>query len=114
MHGLTKKLKKSIVDIYILFLLNKNDLVSSNLFEAIKKRTQSFLYLNQGIIYSQLYQLESLELVKSIWKSDISQNKIPQKYYSITLKGTQFLDNQIKELSIIFTSINELINNKNK
>lgn len=74
----------------------------------IEKLSTGFFKFNHGTLYPILHKLEQDELISGDWQQEGSKRK--RKYYQLTDKGCQYLNNLLAEWQQFyehFTSITE-------
>lgn len=94
------QMKKGILEFCILSIINKNEVYPSEVIEELKK---SELIVVEGTIYPLLTRLKNAEILTYRWQESTSGP--PRKYYSITKKGVDFLN----ELKITWDNIAESV-----
>lgn len=100
------QMRKGILEYCILMLLSKKEAYPSEIIEALKKAK---LIVVEGTIYPLLTRLKNAELLSYNWVE--SSSGPPRKYYSITKKGNQFLndlENTWDELAFAVQSLQKL------
>lgn len=88
-----KQIKKGVLEILVLKLLEDNEKYGYQLISELKERSGDMFTLKEGTLYPILYRLEDDGLVESRW-SEPKGKEISRKYYQITSKGRQ----ELKEL----------------
>ncbi|MFK8039572.1 MAG: PadR family transcriptional regulator [Crocinitomicaceae bacterium] len=81
------QMRKGILEYCILMLLSKNEAYPSEIIDRLKKAK---LIVVEGTIYPLLTRLKNAELLSYKWVE--SSSGPPRKYYTITEKGTVFLN----------------------
>jgi len=80
------QMRKGILELVILSLLNRNDAYASDIINELK---QTKLIVVEGTLYPLLTRLKNGELLAYRWEE--STQGPPRKYYTITEKGKTFL-----------------------
>lgn len=81
------QMRKGILEYCILMLLSENEAYPSEIIDRLKKAK---LIVVEGTIYPLLTRLKNAELLSYNWVE--SSSGPPRKYYTITEKGTIFLN----------------------
>lgn len=94
------QMRKGILDFCILSLISVEEIYSGELINKLKKAK---LLVAEGTLYPLLSRLRKMDLLSYRWEE--STNGPPRKYYTITDKGVQFLN----ELNKTWTEINKSV-----
>ncbi|MCM1497938.1 MAG: PadR family transcriptional regulator [Clostridium sp.] len=86
-----KQIKKGVLEILVLKLLEDKEKYGYQLISELKEKSSGMFTLKEGTLYPILYRLEDEQLVISRW-SEPKGKEISRKYYQITNKGTQELE----------------------
>lgn len=86
-----KQIKKGVLEILVLKLLSDTEKYGYQLINELKEKSNGMFLLKEGTLYPILYRLEDENLVVSRW-SEPKGKEISRKYYQITEKGRQELD----------------------
>lgn len=97
MGGINKQLKKGVLEILILKLIETKDMYGYELIQIIDEKSKGYFKLKEGSLYPILYRLEDDELIESYWNKNNAKRNVPRKYYKITKKGRAVLDSYIDE-----------------
>lgn len=95
------QLRKGILELCILSILNKKEAYPSEIIETLKN---SKLIVVEGTLYPLLTRLKNGELLDYRWEE--SKSGPPRKYYSITKMGKTFLE----ELAITWNELSDAVN----
>lgn len=95
------QMRKGILEFCILSLINKKEMYVSDLMEALKSGA---LDVVEGTLYPLLTRLKNAELLTYRWEE--STGGPPRKYYSITPKGIEFLN----ELKTTWNQLTDAVN----
>jgi len=98
-NGINKQLKKGVLEIIILKLINQQDMYGYEMIQIMDDKSRGYFKLKEGSLYPILYRLEDEELIESYWNKEHSKRTVPRKYYKITKKGNAVLDVYIDELN---------------
>jgi len=86
-----KQIKKGVLEILVLKLLAKGEKYGYQLINELKEKSNGLFVLKEGTLYPILYRIEDEYLVSSRW-SEPKGKEISRKYYHITEKGKQELE----------------------
>lgn len=87
-------MKKGILEILVLKLLDEEEKYGYQLISELKKRSENLFSLKEGTLYPILYRLEDDGLVTSKW-SVPDGREVSKKYYQITEEGKTVLKETI-------------------
>lgn len=99
--NLKSQMRKGMLEFCVLLLLSRSDAYVS---EIIARMKEAHLIVVEGTLYPLLTRLKNDELLGYRWEE--SPSGPPRKYYSITPRGRQFLD----ELHNSWNEINQTVN----
>ncbi len=85
-----KQMKKGVLEILVLKLLEQEEKYGYQLISELKERSNGMFSLKEGTLYPILYRLEEDGLVVSRW-SEAKGKEVSRKYYSITAQGREAL-----------------------
>lgn len=85
-----RQMKKGVLDMLVLKLLEKEAKYGYQLISELKEKTKGFFSLKEGTLYPILYRLEGEGLVESRW-SEPKGKQVARKYYRITDAGQKAL-----------------------
>lgn len=102
---MTIQFKKGVLELCVLSMLREDDQYG---YDVASKLAQS-IEVADGSIYLVLRRLKQDEYVSSYLEE--SSSGPPRKYYVITRKGEQFLDELINEWNSLVANVNTLIDN---
>lgn len=91
-HKWTAQVKKGILSFIVLNVLKENEYYGYELIEEIKRHTE--IEIAEGTLYPLLNRLKKEELVNSKWVEQ--KSGIPRKYYILTDKGNETLQEMKK------------------
>lgn len=104
-----KQFKRGILEIVILKLLSVREMYGYELITSLNDKSQ-FFAVKEGTLYPILYRLEDEKMMETRWEQSKAR-KVPKKYYSITQKGRDILEEN-KQLWLRFSSDVEKILNE--
>lgn len=85
-----RQMKKGVLDMLVLQLLMEKKKYGYQLIMELREKSRDIFCLKEGTLYPILYRLEDEGLVESRW-SEAAHKQIPRKYYLMTDKGRQTL-----------------------
>lgn len=101
------QMRKGVLEFCILHIISRGEVYASDMLEEL---TTARMIVVEGTLYPLLTRLKKAELVDYKWVE--SSSGPPRKYYTITAKGKEFLD-QLSETWIdLAASTNKIINNQ--
>lgn len=81
------QMRKGILEFCILSIINNNEVYASDILEQLKSAK---LIVVEGTIYPLLTRLKNADLLQYKWEESTSGP--PRKYYTLTQKGNEFLN----------------------
>ena len=103
--NLKSQMRKGMLEFCVLLLLSRSDAYVS---EIIARMKEAHLIVVEGTLYPLLTRLKNDELLGYRWEE--SPSGPPRKYYSITPRGRQFLDELHNSWYEINQTVNHIIN----
>ena len=89
-----RQMKKGVLDMIVLRLVAEKETYGYELIQDLSEKGSGFFDLKEGTLYQVLYRLEDIGLVESFWKNGEGRS-IPKKYYRITEKGRNTLNDYL-------------------
>ena len=114
MSEIDKQLKKGVLEILILKLINCQDMYGYELIQIMEEKSGGYFKLKEGSLYPILYRLEDEELIESYWNKDNAKRTVPRKYYKITKKGSAVLNVYIGEWNEFLIATKNVLNKEEK
>lgn len=105
-----RQMKKGVLDMLVLKLLENGPCYGYQLINELKEKSKETFLLKDGTLYPILYRLEGEELVESRW-SEAEGKQVPRKYYAITEAGKQALHDMGDTWQQIVCGINHIMDN---
>jgi PadR family transcriptional regulator PadR len=102
-----KDLTRSMVEPILMSLVSERAMYGYEIIKLVNERTGGAFQWKEGTLYPCLHRLEGAGLVKSSWRT--AGNGRPRKYYTVTRKGAQLLDNKLEEWSAFSSAVNSLL-----
>lgn len=81
------QMRKGLIEFCVLHIISRGEVYTSDLIEEL---TEAEMIVVEGTLYPLLNRLKTAALVEYRWVE--SESGPPRKYYSITGKGSSFLD----------------------
>lgn len=103
-----KQMKKGILEILVLKLLEDNEKYGYQLISELKDLSDGMFTVKEGTLYPILYRLEDEELVVNYW-SVPEGKEVSKKYYKITDKGRETLEEATKLWKTFSKNVNTII-----
>jgi PadR family transcriptional regulator PadR len=100
------QMRKGTLELSILLVISGEEVYASDILTKLKERN---LLVVEGTLYPILSRLKDAELVTYTWAE--SKDGPPRKYYKLTGKGTEALEQIQENWSNMNKSINQLIKN---
>ena len=83
------------IDIILLKVISVNDCYGYNIYKTITDITDHGFEIKEATLYSGLRRLEAEQLITSYWGDETQGGR--RKYYAITAKGIQYLNESIEK-----------------
>lgn len=97
LNALNQQLKKGILEIIVLKLIEEEDVYGYDLIKKMESQSDGYYSIKEGSLYPILYRLEDKKYIESYSKSFEGERRIPRKYYKITPMGSGALVNMLEE-----------------
>ena len=108
MVELNKDLMASSLAPLILLILRREESYGYQIIQELKEKTGGQLNVAEGTLYPVLKKMESKNWIEGAWKKVDSGRE--RRYYILTSKGHQELEEQYSQLNFINDLINKLWN----
>jgi PadR family transcriptional regulator PadR len=111
MPELDNQLKKGILSIIVLKLIQRRDTYGYEIIQKLDELSGGYYKLKEGTLYPILYRLEDSGWIEN-YRVIEEERKVPRKYYRITEKGKKSLNEQLdiwKDFNDITGRVLELI-----
>lgn len=96
------QMRRGVLEMCILSLINREEMYPSDI---IKEMKDAKLIVVEGTLYPLLTRLKNADLLTYRWQESTSGP--PRKYYSLTEKGKEFLE----ELELSWTNLRDSVEN---
>ena len=101
--GYKRELLKGNTDVLLLSLLSQQPMYGYQIIKELEKRSQGYFRFKEGTLYPALHRLEVAGLASAKWE------RLPtgqdRRYYYITVKGLQILNEKIVEWQGFSTAV---------
>jgi PadR family transcriptional regulator, regulatory protein PadR len=97
------QMRKGVLEYCILSILANNDAYASDIIKELK---ESRMIVVEGTMYPLLTRQKNAGLLSYRWEE--SQQGPPRKYYTLTEKGKQFLDELDKSWQDLITAVGSI------
>ena len=104
-----RQMKKGALDMLVLRLRTEEKKYGYQLILELREKSGTIFCLKEGTLYPILYRLEEERLVESRW-SEAESRQLPRKYYLITDKGRETLDEMYQSWRQITEGVERLMN----
>lgn len=100
----SKELLKGHIDMLVLSLISKRDMYGYEIAKKVRTDSSGAFELKEGTLYLALKRIEKQKLVTSYW-GDEQGSGGRRKYYQITDKGKNELEQKVNEWEFIKKNI---------
>lgn len=108
-NALSRQLKKGMLDILLLKLLEEEPLYGYDLMQQLDTRSGGYFAAKEGTLYPVLYRLEDAGFIHSEWRQEEGRRGAPRKYYGITETGSTYLREAAGELTQMIRGIEAIM-----
>lgn len=99
------QMRKGVLELCTLALLKNGDAYSSDLIQRLR---EGDMIVVEGTLYPLLTRLKNLDLLTYRWEE--SKSGPPRKYYSLTQKGHESLNEMQNAWTELVNSVNQFLN----
>lgn len=103
-----KQMKKGVLEMLVLKLLSKEEKYGYQIISELKETGDGIFSLKEGTLYPILYRMEEEELVTNYWSTP-NGKEVSKKYYKITEKGLETLEEVIALWNTFSESVDEIL-----
>ncbi|MCI7443763.1 MAG: helix-turn-helix transcriptional regulator [Clostridium sp.] len=104
---INKELLKGSTTMLVLTLLKKRPMYGYEIIKNMELKSKGIFSFKEGTLYPILHTLEEEELVNSFWNE--GENSRKRKYYEITKKGNEFLNEKQEEWKLFTNTVNGIM-----
>lgn len=97
------QMRKGILELCILSIIKRGDLYASDIIDELKSAE---MIVVEGTLYPLLTRLKNADLLSYRWEE--SSSGPPRKYYSLTEKGQDFLNNLTENWNQLQKTVNHI------
>jgi len=102
-----KELLKGNTETLLLSLLAKEPMHGYRIVKEIEQRSLGYFHFKEGTLYPALHRMAAAGLIEGQW--GIGSTGTPRRYYSITVKGKQVLEERMEEWRRFSRAINRFM-----
>ena len=102
-----EQMVKGSVSLMLLSLLARSDMYGYQMIQDLTSLSQKLFEFKEGTLYPLLKTLEKKQLVESYWENTVKRRK--RRYYHITPKGLQYLEEKRREWGDFVKSVNVIL-----
>ena len=99
------QIRKGYLELCLLLLIKKHKRIYG--FELLEKLQKSDLFLKEGTLYPMLSRMSAEHILSPAWDTENVRGR-PRKFYSLTEKGSQLLEEMQLEFNKILSVFNQL------
>jgi PadR family transcriptional regulator, regulatory protein PadR len=107
MNNYGRELLKGSTDSLLLCLISREVMYGYQIIKELEKRTGGYFQFKEGTLYPALHRLEKAGLIKGKWQK--LENGQERRYYSITEKGQDALNERVKTWRGFYEAVNRVI-----
>ncbi|WP_246582710.1 PadR family transcriptional regulator [Clostridium mobile] len=109
MADVDNQLKKGVLTILALKLINSKDMYGYELIQLLDDYSSGYYKLKEGSLYPVLYRLEDNGWIESYTVTSLEGRKVPRKYYKITDRGRRELEDQLDSWQRFYSVTNKIL-----
>lgn len=109
MDALSRQLKKGVLDILLLKLLDRRERYGYELMTLLAEESGGYFAMKEGTLYPILYRLEDGGLIESKWEKESGRRGVPRKYYAATPEGRKRLREAGRELERFWSAVKQIM-----
>ena len=102
-----KELLKGNTETLLLSLLTKEPMHGYRIVKEIEQRSLGYFQFKEGTLYPALHRMAAAGLIEGRW--GLGSTSTPRRYYSITAKGLQVLEERMEEWRRFSRAINRFM-----
>ncbi len=102
-----KELLKGNTETLLLSMLSGEAMYGYQIVKEIGERSSGYFRFKEGTLYPALHRLEASGLVEGQWRD--TSTGVPRRYYHITLKGRNTLDERTAEWRRFSMAVNSIM-----
>lgn len=109
MADIDNQLKKGVLTILVLRLINSKDMYGYELIQLLDDYSSGYYKLKEGSLYPVLYRLEDNGWIESYMVTSSQERRVPRKYYKITESGREELQDQLNSWRNFYDITNKVL-----
>ena len=102
-----QELLKGNTETLLLSLLELEPMYGYQIVKEMNQRSSGYFAFKEGTLYPALHRLERDNLVEGLWRD--TPNGVARRYYYITSKGRQALEERLKEWQRFSRAMNAIM-----
>jgi PadR family transcriptional regulator PadR len=102
-----QEMLKGNTETLLLALLEVEPKYGYQIVKEVEKRSSGYFAFKEGTLYPALHRLEKANLVEGAWQD--TPNNVRRRYYKITAKGIQALEERFKEWQKFTQAMNSIM-----
>ncbi|MBD7911917.1 MULTISPECIES: PadR family transcriptional regulator [Clostridium] len=110
MPELDNQLKKGVLSIIVLKFISNKDRYGYEIIQELDQISRGYYKLKEGTLYPILYRLEDSGWIENYRVVSEDDKKVPRKYYRITEKGKEALNEQLETWRNFNNTTNSIFN----
>ncbi|MCM0647968.1 helix-turn-helix transcriptional regulator [Clostridium swellfunianum] len=104
---INKELLKGSTATLVLSLLNSRPMYGYEIIKVIETKSNGIFSFKEGTLYPILHSLEGDEMIEAYWSDSEEGRK--RKYYKITDKGRNHMEERKEEWSLFSNTVNKVL-----
>ena len=109
LNEMSRQLKKGILEILLLQLLQGEAAYGYELMQRLSGRSDGYFTMKEGTLYPILYRLEDSGYIQSVWEETRDRRGAQRKYYSMTERGRDYLGRARDELKQLIAATKKIM-----
>ena len=102
-----QEMLKGNTETLLLALLELEPMYGYQIVKEVEQRSSGYFAFKEGTLYPALHRLERDNLIEGDWQD--TPNGVRRRYYQITLKGRQALEDRLKEWQKFARAMNSVM-----
>ena len=98
---------KGNTETLLLALLEMESMYGYQIVKEVEQRSSGYFAFKEGTLYPALHRLERAHLIEGRWQD--TPNSVRRRYYQITAKGQQALEDRMKEWQRFANAMNSIM-----
>ena len=102
-----QKMLKGNTDTLLLALLENEAMYGYQIVKEVDEKSSGYFAFKEGTLYPALHRLEKAKLIEGRWEN--TPNNVRRRYYLITAKGQQALEDRLSEWQRFTSAMNSIM-----